>query len=672
MAGLTQDQERALLVKEQKGQLGAAAAAEIAKRREMGLFPPMLGSAPEQPAIDMESGAPARVRAMVGFASKPEDRLATLRAFYEDAQADPTDPDNFIFTNPATGKPTLYNPSGLDRGDVASVVREGVQAVGGTVGGAVGAVGGLPGAVAGAGAGAAVADEVTTRVMQLAGLVDSRNLGERAQDAAITGGMEMAGAALGPVVGQAAKKGVRALAGGSQKVISETVQAFQRFGADPTVAEATKAAGSRFAENTLRQFPGAIGKMQEQAQRTVDKVQTFVNARVDALASGRATDPETVGRVVRAGIADETQDSFVTRFKRTSGDLYAAVDRLIPADTQVGVGEFRSVLDNISAAIPGAKETSKLLSNSTVDGLKKALDADAAGGSLPYEALASIRTVVGQRLSSPSLVDDIPRGQLKRIYAAITEDLRNAALTQGDDALQAFDRAAKYYKRGIDKIDNFLDNIGTKADTDKVLKSLEAAGKDGGTKIRAVMSSLNESERDLVAAGVLTRLGRPTAGQASEETTFSVDRFLTNLNNLDDKAKKAFFGMTSYKSLPDDLKALESVASTIKESAAFLNNRSNNIGPRAVTAAVSSIATAATVGGMAEAAGATALVGVAALGARGAAQLMTSPKFVNWLARASEIKPNGFGAHLGRLGAIAATADPETRDAITEYLTIFQ
>src|SRR5689334_21642542 len=77
--------------------------------------------------VDQSTGAPASVRLRVG--GSPEgDRLANLRKFFPDAV--PYGSDNFVFTNPDTGKPTLYNPKGFDFGDVASMGREVTTSVG--------------------------------------------------------------------------------------------------------------------------------------------------------------------------------------------------------------------------------------------------------------------------------------------------------------------------------------------------------------------------------------------------------------------------------------------------------------------------------------------------------------------------------------------------------------
>jgi hypothetical protein len=85
---------------------------------------------------DQSTGAPANVRASVGAAQTPQDRLATIRRFYPDAE--PHGEDNFVFNDPRrSNRPTLYNPPGFFSdiaGDLASISPEIGEALGGVVG----------------------------------------------------------------------------------------------------------------------------------------------------------------------------------------------------------------------------------------------------------------------------------------------------------------------------------------------------------------------------------------------------------------------------------------------------------------------------------------------------------------------------------------------------------
>lgn len=54
------------------------------------------------------------------------------------------------------------------------------------------------------------------------------------------------------------------------------------------------------------------------------------------------------------------------------------------------------------------------------------------------------------------------------------------------------------------------------------------------------------------------------------------------------------------------------------------------------------------------------------------ARLMTSHRFVQWLAQTSTLKPQGIAAHIGRLSGIAQKEDPDVQAAIGQYLEAMQ
>ena len=57
-------------------------------------------------------------------------------------------------------------------------------------------------------------------------------------------------------------------------------------------------------------------------------------------------------------------------------------------------------------------------------------------------------------------------------------------------------------------------------------------------------------------------------------------------------------------------------------------------------------------------------------GGRLTANLMTNPKFINWLAITAQSTPKELPKHLNRLSAITA-ANPEIREDVLEYLSGF-
>ena len=146
--------------------------------------------------LDKETGASWKARALVGLYDKPEDRLKVMRQLYPDAR--PFQDDNFIFTDPKSGKPTLFNPKGLDFGDVPGVLREigtGVGATLGAIGGTIGATPGT-GTVVGAGAGGAMAGMGIDKIADALTGVE-RSYGDKLKNVAVDAVGNAAGEGIG-------------------------------------------------------------------------------------------------------------------------------------------------------------------------------------------------------------------------------------------------------------------------------------------------------------------------------------------------------------------------------------------------------------------------------------------------------------------------------------------
>ena len=74
----------------------------------------------EYTVVDSETGAPAKVRQVVSSFKTPSQQLEALRKWFPDAESTSgteLGDDNFLYTDPRTNSPTLYNPTGFDSGD---------------------------------------------------------------------------------------------------------------------------------------------------------------------------------------------------------------------------------------------------------------------------------------------------------------------------------------------------------------------------------------------------------------------------------------------------------------------------------------------------------------------------------------------------------------------------
>ncbi|WP_162600759.1 hypothetical protein [Paraburkholderia sp. C35] len=255
---------------------------------------------------------------------------------------------------------------------------------------------------------------------------------------------------------------------------------------------------------------------------------------------------------------------------------------------------------------------------------------------LPYEALKKLRTLVGDEISNGSLVSDVPRSKWKALYAALSSDLEGAAKATGNaDAVKAMDRANAFSRAGHARIEDVLDKVAKQDLPEKVFKSAvnPADMEAGATKIQGIMKSLTNEERSVVKSAFIRRMGTASAGQqGAEGGLFSSQTFLTNWNKMSAAAKDVMFSSADG-NLRKSLDAIAQTADRIKQGGKVLANPSGTGPVVAATGLISSVGTALGTGNLGVAGGLLA----SAAGANLTSKLMTNPRFVGWLARATKI-----------------------------------
>lgn len=628
---------------------------------------------------DFESGAPMDVRFAVGAAG-PDDKLTTLQQFYPDADVDPTDPDNFLYTD-ESGKLTRFNPTGgvfgFDTGDLA----EGAPAIGEAFGGMLGAgagagVAGPPGAVVGAGLGAAAGRELVSEVGQrYFGAQDTRTGGERLLGAATTAALNAGGQAAGPLITKgAAAVSKRVLGGSGGTSMGRTVADFEHVGgATPTVGQASTTAFPDIMEGILANTPGGAGVIKRHARSVLEKAEKFIQTQGRVLG---AKDVDVTGRMLQKGV-----ENFVERFHQKAGKLFGKLNDFVHADEVVSLDNTMQTLKGLTDPVPGAVETSALLANPTLIKIRAALTQDMSqSGGITFGVLQDLRSSIGRKLGNTNLLtSDIPLGELKQIYGAISRDMEAiASKIGGDKGLKAFKRANKFYSVGQGRIEDFLQKVANKVDFDRLVRDLEVSGKEGAVRVRAVMRSLTVAERRTVTGTIINRMGRAAPGkQVGEELgeSFSLQTFLTNWNKFSAPAKSALFEGPGFIGVRRNLDTIARVAGKLRENQRAFDNPSGTaragIGNLLLLGGTAGAGVAAGSGNIGVAASTLGVVAMSIIIPNLAARLMVSPRFVRWLAQSTRVSVNGFGAHLGRLIAVHRNADPETQAAVLEYVRQF-
>lgn len=629
--------------------------------------------------MDRETGAPARVRAQVGSAHTMQDKLTTLQQSYPDAVQ--FGEDNFVFTNPQTGKPTLYNPKGLDWGDVAGVSREIAVGTGATLGAIGGGLAGLGasaptggtaapatapiGTVAGAGFGAAATGQFYDLLANhFMGVHDTRSLTQKTLDMVIEGAGSAAGQRVGEVVGPAISSGVKKILGGGTQRSQQLYQTLKALNIKPTAGVVTEGGGAGRIEAALDAAPTSAKFMQDQVKQVLDDAQAA--AARTAATIGKPSTQQRAGEVLQTGVEKSTE-----RFVQLQGRMEDKLTTLIGEDALIPVNNVKALREGLEEQIKQMPKTLGPRFRGVVDELKRLeADADALGG-IPYRLFRSHRTLVGQRMSD--LQEKVEKKTLlKRLYGAMTQDLEELVQSRGGEAAKQFDETMAVTRNWNTTNKDLFDKI-TKFDAaEKAYRYVINSRKDGGTVLQKLRAEFSDQEWNDVSATVIQKMGFKNFGNEGDDF-FSPSTFITNYRSIANEAKDALFGPANAE-LRQGLDQLMEAMTAI-QSNARLGNFSNTASVMHLldTLAVlgvdtTSLATQLVTGGSPRAA-ATSFVGNTVgrlLLPRQVAKLMTNADFVKWLATPVTRK-NGIGSHVGRLAAIAKV-NPEIQDEVRAFL----
>jgi hypothetical protein len=444
-----------------------------------------------------------------------------------------------------------------------------------------------------------------------------------------------AAVALAPQMAKSALQGIfgNSKTGQAAKVIDD----FAAIGETPTVGMASGSPALQQAETVSSSVMGG-GALRKKSESIAANMQKRLAEISDDLSAKEGA--EAAGLEIKKGI--QGKGGFLDRFRSASSVLWNKADSLIDESRPVSLTNTKSILDEI---VRGDK-VGAILDNPKLVQLKAVVDETA---DIDYATLKSLRSSIGQKIGNNELVSDIPRAELKRVYGALTQDIKAAASESSPEALKAFERANKYTRTAHDRIDDYLERISTKVEPEKIFQAV-AKGGEGTQTINAVKRSLKPEEWEVVASNVVRRMGRSTSGnQTAEGDAFSVDKFVTDWDKLGSAKKALFSGSPKLDSYGDDLAKIARVASAVKQSSRQGANYSGTAQAASRIAAGTGLATGV-ISASPTILGLTA--GSIAMNTAGA-RLMSNPNFVKWLAQSAKIPAKNSAAAIGALSGVA-------------------
>jgi hypothetical protein len=497
-------------------------------------------------------------------------------------------------------------------------------------------------------------------------LAESAGAGPAEQTAAgLVGALVPSAAALrfAPIPGTSVKAPVPIMAeraaqtvgrmGAPREQIAQNIEAFQRAGTMPSAGQATESGVMRGIESTLGRVPGSIDIMRAKSISQQAEIGGKVKQIADELSA--IQEPVIVGQRIQKGI----KEVFEPIVRAREANLYNKLDKYIPGTNPVSPQNTYNALKQMIKPIEGAAELSQsqLLSSPELQALTAALEKDMAPmqGRVPFSALKGLRTKIGEKLGSVSLGANVTQGQYKRIYAALSDDLRNAAEESGPQAIASLKRANQFSRtmhERFDKLQAFID----KNEPEKVFNAAFQGAESGPSRVYALMRSIQKEDQKAVVSAFVSKMGRALPGaQDAGGDIFSTERFLTNWNKLSPGAKQELFGRFGSK-FGSDMNKIAKTAELIREGSRVLANPSGTAGAVVGPATYASVAGSIAAGKYGFATGILSVGLLSNIGSR----LFTNPTYVNWLAKNIDAAPNAVPGAIANL--IALSEDTNDKD----------
>lgn len=463
----------------------------------------------------------------------------------------------------------------------------------------------------------------------------------------------VAGGVLGGAVQQsipAAQKAIPAISGiakkGLQKAFGvkpEAVKTFQELGIEPTFADVSNFAGL---QNFIKDVPLAGKPITEALQKQVNNI----SGQIQNVSKSQGGTYGQAGKEILKGA-----ENIIEKSKLRDQQLYGKVDEFIPAETPVSMDNtFKALQDRkvqITSAVSGGKVAGY---NKFITDIQNNL---AQGKQVPYDSLTALRSEVGTALQGK--LEPQERSALNKIYSGLTEDIKTNIQRSDLDkigkqsALQAWEKANASHRLRTRFIQENIQPLLDKGTPEEVYKYATSQAKLGGTRVGQIMRSLNDNQKEFIRGTLIRDLGLAQKGvQSAEANVFSPQKFMAEYSTLKKNGtEKAIFTPEQVTAFNRLNKAIELTKNT--EQAGQQKQLMQAIGLTSVSVSTGGV-------GLIPALGA----------ARISANLMTNPKFINWLATTSQSTPKEFPKHLNRLSAITA-ANPEIREDVLKFLANF-
>lgn len=317
--------------------------------------------------------------------------------------------------------------------------------------------------------------------------------------------------------------------------------------------------------SALRNVPGAGDPLVKAATQTTAALGEKAGEVAAGFGGGTNVGSGTAARESLLGWI--TKDSAATATK-----LYDKVDELVDPGVTAPLRNARLT----SMQIEGIREAAAISDPSGA--VRMIQTAISRPEGLTYEGVKKLREAVGEMVDGGILPPGISGGELKKIYGALSKDLRDVVqMAGGGRAVEAFERANNYYRLASERRDALAKIVGAKGDVapeqvfDRLVAMAGSTSRADITKLAQARKSMGPESWDEFVSGIAARLGRPPGAGPEQFGVFSPERFLTAYEKFSPQAKTLMFRSTGKGDLAGHLDDIAAVSGRWKELLKFSN-----------------------------------------------------------------------------------------------------
>lgn len=303
---------------------------------------------------------------------------------------------------------------------------------------------------------------------------------------------------------------------------NEVLDAAERLGIDIPEAVVAKPANQQIAA-AIQGIPGG-GKIKTAIEKGVEDIGARAAQEVNKLGSPGI---ESAGESAKGGILDWIGSTSKKEANALYEGLNSTIDQKVTRPLKATAAldeEFKGQM--LQSTAPAQAKARELVS-----------EALARPEGLNVQGLRDLRTYVGDQLDWANLNSDPSKASLKRLYGALTQDLRaTVRRAGGNSAMAAFDRAEAEHarisgvRRELQKIVGVKGDVGEEAVVNKMLTMPVS-------RLQHMKNVLGADAFGDAAAEIASRMG-----MNKSTGLFSHDRYLTAYGKMSEARKQLLFG----------------------------------------------------------------------------------------------------------------------------------